>query len=444
MRIRVRAFVESARASLFLVPMFAVVLAIVVGQLGIELDSRLDGGASPLPFVLTSTVASARSVLSTIAAATISFAGIAFSVSLLIIQLGASQYSPRVVHTLFRDPFNKRVMGMVIGTFTYCLIVLRSVRSLADEGEQPVVPNLSVSVAVLLGIGAILATVAFINHSAHTMDISEILDRVSREAIDHVHGEWPAARRETEPREATTTPPTEQTSVPSFVVRFERTGWVQQMDVEGLMRCVPKGGSIVMHSGPGHYAIARTALCTMTPVPPPDDLATIERRVRGSLGIGDTRTMQQDASYGLRQLVDVALKALSPAVNDPTTAQDAIFHAGGVLAEMLHHHTPATLRLGDDDRRLVLEAQPTHDALVDLTFDETRRAAAPHPTVCLYLLDTLARLRDSVLASGLSNGVEALERQARMVRDGIESEANLPADRGRVRRAFADGPWPDR
>ena len=98
-----------------------------------------------LPLGLTSTVDSARAVLSTIAGATITFAGIAFSVSLLIIQLASSQYSPRVVHTLFRDPFNRRVMGLVVGTFTYCVIVLRSVRSPLEQGGQPIIPNLSVA-----------------------------------------------------------------------------------------------------------------------------------------------------------------------------------------------------------------------------------------------------------------------------------------------------------
>ena len=174
MRLRLSALGEKMKASLFLVPMASVVAAIVFGQLSVYVDSRLDRGSTDLAFGLSSTVDSARAVLTTIAGATITFAGIAFSVSLLIIQLGSSQYSPRVIHTLFRDPFNRRVMGLVVGTFTYCLIVLRSVRSALEESGSPVIPNLSVTIAVLLGIAAILAIVAFINHSAHTMDISEI------------------------------------------------------------------------------------------------------------------------------------------------------------------------------------------------------------------------------------------------------------------------------
>src|SRR5665811_422850 len=175
MTLRRSAFVERTRASLFFIPMLAVVAAVIVAATAIALDSRIDQNGSDLPLGFTSTVASARALLGTVAGATITFAAIAFSVSLLIIQQASSQYSPRVVHTLFRDPFNRRVMGLVVGTFTYCLLTLRSVRSSLEKGGDPVIPNLSVAIGVILGIITILAIVAFINHSAHSMDISTIL-----------------------------------------------------------------------------------------------------------------------------------------------------------------------------------------------------------------------------------------------------------------------------
>ena len=140
--LRLKTSLERVRASLFFIPMLGVVAAIVLSQVGIAVDDRFDTARWPLG--LTSTVESARAVLSTIASATITFAGIAFSISLLLIQLASSQYSPRVVHTLFRDPYNKRVMALVVATFTYCLIVLRAVRSSLEQGGEPVIPNLSV------------------------------------------------------------------------------------------------------------------------------------------------------------------------------------------------------------------------------------------------------------------------------------------------------------
>lgn len=435
MRIGLRAALEKLRTSLFFFPMMSVLAAIVLGQLGILVDSRIERGPADLPLVLSSTVESARAVLTTIAGATMTFAGIAFSVSLLVIQLGSSQYSPRVVHTLFRDPFNKRVMGLVVGTFTYCLIVMRSVRSALEENGSPVVPNLSVSVAVLLGIAAILATVAFINHSAHSMDISEILERVTRETIAQFHAGWSLA--EDGPVAPESPPPT----VSSHEMRFDRTGWVQQIDTEALVRSAPEDGTIYLDTLPGRYAIVGTAVCTI--VPPPGDVEGTERKIRRAVEIGATRTMQQDPTYGLRQLADVALKALSAGINDPTTAQDAIFHATAVLGEALRRVPPVS-HSGEGGRRLVVLQQHTHEDLVRLAFEEVRRAAATHPRVCIYLLHALERLHRSLQGPGSRTAAGALEEQARLVVAGCEAEELLPEDVDLVRTAYRERFGPHR
>ncbi|MBA2279995.1 MAG: DUF2254 domain-containing protein [Acidimicrobiia bacterium] len=317
MRLRLSSLKERVRASLFFVPMLAVIGAIAFGLVALGLDGHIDP-ATDLPLGFTSTVDSARVVLSTIAGATITFAGIAFSISLLTIQLASSQYSPRVVHTLFRDPFNKRVMALVVGTFTYCVVVLRSMRSSLEDGGDPNIPNLSVAIAVVLGITTILAIVAFINHSAHTMDISEILERVEHDAIVHIRDEWTSAGTGDGRHD-----PVPTVEEPVHIVRFERSGWVQQVDLDKLLECAPDDTLVRLDTFPGRYAVEGTPLCALSL--PPENREQTERGLRNAIGLGGTRTMQQDVSYGLRQLADVALKALSPGINDPTTAQDAIF-----------------------------------------------------------------------------------------------------------------------
>jgi len=416
-RIRLNRHLETARSSLFLVPMLSVATAVLLGEVGLAFDRRLENSAA-LPMVFTSTVSSARAVLTTVAAATISFAGVAFSVSLLVIQLGSSQYSPRVVHTLFRDPFNKRVMGIVVGTFTYSLIVLRSVRSPFEDGGDPVIPNLSVAGAVVFGVAAILAVVAFINHSAHSMDISEILRRVARESIDSTSSDWsPDAKvNASESR----VPAVGSTSV---VIRFDRAGWVQQVDLDAAVHCADPGGTVALHTASGRYAVEGTPICTISPAPTDSDSAV--ERGRAAVGLGATRTMQQDPSYGLRQLADVALKALSPGINDPTTAQDAIFHSTSVLAHLLHRSPPPGVIDGPNGRQLQLEQQPTHDDLVRLTFDEVRRAARTQPLVCVYLLESLELLHESLSHAGLTDRLAVLEQEAQLVVAGCAASTEL-------------------
>ena len=429
MNLRISALAERLRASLFFVPMVAVVIAAVLGFASLALDRHADTTLSDLPLGFTSTVESARTLLGVIAGATISFAGIAFSVSLLIIQLTSSQYSPRAVHTLFRDSFNKRVMALVVGTFTYCVVVLRSVRSALDAGGEPVIPNISVAVAVVLGIATILAIVAFINHSAHAMDVSEILERIRRETTVQIRREWTASQPGADTdREIPPTLPE-----PSSAIRADRSGWVQQIDAAAILDCLPDRTTARVETAAGRYAIEDTLLVTFSP---PTDISRLNSAVRDAFVIGETRTMQQDVTYGLRQLVDVAVKALSPGINDPTTAQDAIVHTAAVLSELLRHDPPPAVR-NIRTRRLVMAQQPSDRELIQLAYDEPRRAAAAHPTVCLYLLGTIDSLIESLNAAGLERRTIELHRQARLVAAGCRHNSLLDEDIKSVNDAYA-------
>ena len=417
MRLKLKSWLEHVRASLFLVPMIAVVLGIALAWAGIRVDHHLDQTNSTFPLSFTSTVESARALLGTIAGATITFASIAFSVSLLIIQQAASQYSPRIVYTMYRDPFTKRVMGLVVGTFTYCLLVLRSVRSPLEKGGEANIPNLSVAIAVVLGIGTILAIVAFIDHSAHSMDISNILHAVEQRTTEQIEKEWPLVDSTVTARSDRQSPEPD-----GHTVRFDQSGWVQLLDVDKLTDCLEPNMTMWVDTYPGRYAVRGTPICVLSAVP--DDVEATERNIRASLSTGDTRTMQQDVTYGLRQLTDVALKALSPGINDPTTAQDAIFHSASVVAALLQRDPPASLS-GND--RVVMAQQPTHDDLINLAFDEVRQAASALPVVCVYLLESLALLVEACPES-TPDRHEALLRQAQLVVAGCAAADNLPDD----------------
>lgn len=428
MNLGLSSIVERLRSSLFFVPMLAVIFATVMAFAVLAVDRRVDTTLADLPLGFTSTVESARTLLGVIAGATISFAGIAFSVSLLIIQLASSQFSPRVVHTLFRDPFNKRVMALVVGTFTYCVVVLRSVRSALEPGREPVVPNISVAIAVVLGIAAILAIVAFINHSAHSMDVSEILERIRRETTKQIRAEWTLAEPNTNDNEAIPPPPAESTTV----IRADRSGWVQQIDTAALLACLPDGATAYVETYAGRFAIEQSPLITLSPRIDADD---VEACLLGAFLIGETRTMQQDVTYGLRQLVDVTVKALSPGINDPTTAQEAIFHTAAVLNELLRHDPPSSVLI-DGSRCLLMTHQPSPRELVQIAYDEPRRAGATQPAVCLYLLATLESLIEIMQAARLETRTAELRRQARLIVAGCGRPEVLSEDIEAVRSAY--------
>lgn len=441
LRSRSAALVERVRSSLFVVPMLFVLAGVVLAEVLLAIDRRTGDDGLGLPFT-GATVDNARAVLTTVAGATIGFAGVAFSISLLVVQMAAGQYTPRVVSGLLRDPFTKRVMGTVVGTFGYCLIVLRAVRS-GQNGNESVTADLATAVAVVLGLVAILATIAFINHAAHSMDVSELLQKVTDDAVAVVRSEWP------DPDDGGTGPGDEPGDPTDHarVVRFEHSGWVQRIDHEHLLDALPHGTSVQLEIATGRYAVLGAPVGAYWPVPDDGEADhaadhgangahdAVEQALRAAVQLGKARTSPQDVGYGIRQLVDVALRALSTGVNDPTTAQDAVFHLCTVLHELLERRPPDVVIEGSDGRRIVRGHAYHHRELVELAFDQLRRAAASEPTVCLYLLEAIHLLCES-LSRSASEGRRALLDQAELVVAGCEHADNLPADVDAIRAAY--------
>ncbi len=334
---------------------------------------------------------------------------------------------------MFRDPFNKRVMGLVIGTFTYCLVVVRAVRSPLEGASDAVVPSISILLAVVLGIASILSIVAFINHAAHSMDVSQILRRVTDEVLSQAREAWP----EPEPSSGDTVEPGARPDPPdgAVTVRFAQYGWVQNVDYDRLLAVLPAGSRAWLDTFSGQYAVRHTPICRIAP--PPEDLAALEEAVRATVLVGETRTLQQDVAYGVRQLADVALKAMSPGINDPTTAHDAISHLGTVLADLLRRRPPAQLLTGRDGQELLVLHATTHDRLVGIAFDEVRIASADQPTVLIYLLEVLHQVERSLDGVHRPRAIGALRAQAELIR-AMNEDADVPEpDRERVRVAHA-------
>ena len=423
-----RAWGDRLRSSLFFVPMLCVIGGVILGELMLGVDALVTG----IDPRLTATVDSARTVLTTVAGATLTFAGIAFSVSLLLISLASSQFSPRVVHGMFRDPFNKRVMGLVIGTFTYCLVVLRAVRGALEGAGDAIVPSVSILLAVALGIASILAIVAFINHAAHSMDVSKILRRVTEEVLTQAESAWPEPDSDSSWAQHGTA-----ASLPAgaAAVRFSGYGWVQNVDYDRLLTALPPGTNLRLDTFAGQYAIQNTPIGHLFPAP--DDEGKIGDAVRAAVKVGESRTLQQDLAYGVRQLCDVALKAMSPGINDPTTAHDAISHLGTVLADLLGRPAPASRLVGQDGQVLLIPHATTHEHLVGLAFDEVRIASVDQPTVLIYLLDVLHQIEQALADLHRPGAVASLRRQADLIR-AMNEQAEVPKpDRERVRAAYA-------
>jgi uncharacterized membrane protein len=427
---RARAAAERLHSSFFFLPAVAVVLGFIA--------ARLLVGVQAGDWIGRSTVDSARSVLSTTAAATITFASVAFSVSLLIMQQGSNQFSPRVIHGLVRDPFNRRVIALVVGTFTYCLVSLQRVRGPLAEGGEEVVPDLAVSIGLLLGVLAVLAVVAAINHTSRHMDVSVILGGIVEQSVVTAGEPSTDDRFRVVPSSEVVPVPDSPVTVVRFADDGADDGWVQRIDRRGLLALTDPGSVVWLHTEAGRYAIRSTPLCTIWPVIREHRLDEITDGARRLVRLGATRTMSEDPGYGVRQLVDVALRALSPGVNDPTTAQDAIFHLGTVLVHRLTSDPVPCAYEDDQGRRLYANHALTDDDLAELALAELRTTTSNQPTVAVYLLQMIGQVVDAAIVNGSGGRVDPFREQARLIVATVNAGEALDVDRRRVQHTYDD------
>jgi len=397
---------DRLRSSLWFVPavfeVAAVLLAVVLVRLDRELEASTLVGFGGGP-------ESARSVLSTVAASTITFAGLVFSITVLALQLASGQYSPRVLRTFLRDRTSKVTLGITIGTFTYSLLVLQSVRS--EDGAGGVfVPSVAVSASLVLAIVAVGAFIQYINHISQSIQVSRILDAVATETSDAI--------RRLRDREPGAPPPPASAWVDE--VAADHDGVVVGVDEEALaelaasvpceLELVPAVGDPVVEGMPLLRATAPLS----------------EERLDGArreIELAPERTMQQDVAFGLRQLVDVAERALSPGVNDPTTAVQAIDRVHGALRRL------ATVPLGPrwvadrEHRPRVSVREPSWPELVSLGVDEIRRTGAGSLQVSRRLRAMLVDLSSVAPA----HRRDPIERELRLL-DASDSRSFPDAD----------------
>ncbi len=423
------------RGSLFYVPALFIVAALGLARLLTWVDSTYDLDALPVLLrspIIESTAGGARALLGTAAGATITVAGIVFSVTVVSVQLASSQFSPRVLRGFLSDPFKQNVMGFVVGTFTFCLVVLAVIRAEFDEGvirTEIAQRRLGVTVALALAVLAILAIVAFIDQSARSLQVGELVRRIADETVARIHAVHPASA---DPVDSGAAP---MPAGMGTVIRADRDGWVQRVDVPGLLEVLPPGGVVRLDTRVGAFVAQELPLATIWPEP--DDAEAVAAEVRAAVQLGRTRTMRQDPSFGVRQLVDIALRALSPGINDPTTANEVLVHLAGVVREILLRDLPPRVAGGEEGRRIYMPHNLDRGAYVRGAFSEIRVAAAGQPSVLRTLVRVLAGLDELLEVEGLPGRARPLRKEAQLVLDGLSDTELLETDVERVREMAA-------
>ena len=382
---------DAVRTQLWPLPAAAVVLAVIAGAGLPRLDSSLDDGwlTEHSDILFGGGPDAARSVLAAIAGSLITVTALTFSLTVVTLQLASSQFSPRLLRTFTTDRVVQGTLALFLATFVYSLTVLRTVRS-QDAGQAEFVPQLSVTIAYVLAVASVLALVGFLAHLVREIRVDTMLRNVHHEASLTLAAALPTGDDDSQQR-VPQVPPTADR------VMASASGFLTAVDDESLLDAAVRAGACVMiDRAPGSSLVEGTPVARVWAnggsALSGDRLAGLRDAVAAALGTGFERTSAQDIGFGLRQLTDVAVKSLSPGINDPTTAIHALGHSSALLCE-LAARDPGPRVLDDDDGivRVVL-AGPDLADLLDLAVSQPRRYGAAEPQVLARLFTLLAEL----------------------------------------------------
>lgn len=429
--VRLRAILIELRSSLWFLPALIVFGSCALAIVLIELDSRLSLELlRDFPRLFGAGAEGSRGMLSSIASSMITVASVTFSITIVALTQASSQYSSRILRNFMRDRGNQAVLGVFLGVFTYCLLVLRVIRG-GDEGQF--VPSLSVFVALILALVAISFLIFFIHHAASLLQASNVIAAAAHETLRTIDRLYPenlnANESEEEPGRDVDDWLEKQTQI---VIPAPKTGYIQSHDCEGFFRLASASHSVFrMHAGVGEFVSFDSPLVSVYSSSSLNE--TLVRNIQSTYSINSQRTIEQDAGFGIRQIVDIALKALSPGVNDNTTALTCIDYLTTINLRLANRRIARTLIFEDSQLRVIAKGS-SFEQFVDASFDEIRANAGGKAAVILRLLHSLKTIRAATDDSGRRL---LISRHISLLEDLTNRTIDSDYDARRIRRVLS-------
>lgn len=355
--------VESLSANLWLFPVVGMLGAVALSLLLHEIDGRLAQDASAW-YLFRGGPDGARAVLGAIATSIMTFTGVVFSVTVLVLQLASNQFSPRVLRTFLADRAMQTSLAVFIGTFVYSLLTLRTVRGSSNVvGEF--VPSLSVWFAVVLATGSVAMFVFFIHHVSQSIRAVNVLRRIADETREAIAKLFPEGLGE-----SASGPDQRPGGAPTLVVLHRGPPGVVMALAEELVWDVASSSEVTVALVPmlGEFVPEGSVLFEVWGDPARLDVEGLA----SSVAIGRERSVHQDPAFGFRGIVDIAERALSPGINDPSTAVQALDELHDLLRRLATRRFPDPIRVDEEGRPRIVVRRPDFDGYVQLALEEIR------------------------------------------------------------------------
>ena len=348
----------------------------------------------------------AQTILATIAASIMTVVSIVFAILLMTLTLASMQFSPRILLSFVKDRVTQWTLGIFLGTFAYCMAALPAARAL----PHPFAPVATVTCAMLLAVACVAWLIFFIHHISQAISVNHIVDRIARETEIVIDENMPDnLRLPYEPAGVPFASNKREVAVDSAI-----SGYIRYIDTRRLLELAKALKlRIRVLRRVGHFVPAGVALFSASPEERIDQQRI--RQLRSAFDIGPTRTLQQDIEFGVIQIVDIGLKAISPAVNDPSTAITCIDQLGRILIRFVSRNVPVSLLCDPPHVVRVIVPWISAESLLDTAFEQIRHYAVSDIVVSLRLLRALD---DIASTCGDLRIVEALIVRARRILAG--------------------------
>jgi uncharacterized membrane protein len=420
---------EVLRTSLWFVPAIEVAAAIVLFAVTLTADRAAYRGDFTLPgWVISGSADAARQILTTIAAAIITVVGVVFSIILVTLTLASTQFGPRMLRNFIRDRGTQVTLGTFVGTFVYSVLVLASI-GVGSHGDF--VPHIGVTVTFALMVADLAVLIYFIHHTAVSIQLPQVIASIAGDLAEAIK-EQGSGNPEPHPKAGPTAAELlSRAEAGSGVLVAPASGYVQFIKHQNLVRLAAEADAVInLEQRPGHFVVRGHRFATVWP---PEAAPLVRQALGRAHAVGPYRTLSQDVSFGIDQLVEIALRALSAAVNDTFTALTCIDWLGENLCKIVSQWHPARVYRDDQGFIRVIAAEPSYERLVQRSFEKIRQSSLGMPAVMIRMLEALARIMAETTSDGQRR---VLLEQAAMINRACERSVPEASDRADIQRRY--------
>lgn len=403
---------EALHSSFWFVPTLMLACAMGLGIVLPWLDQHGMVMTDGLWWVYSRGAGGARSILETIAGSMMTVASLVFSITIVALQLASSQFGPRLLYNFRRDTSNQLVLGTFISTFVYCLLVLRTIQG---EGNLTDVPQVSVIVGILLALASLGVLIYFIHHIAASIQADNVVAKVGAELHETISRMFPSNGRASSEVQSPSSASSQALEGRRHAITASSSGHVQSINITVLAEVASNTQGVVeVLQRPGRFVMRGEAVASLRTDRAPDQTATAS--ICAAFTLGSQRTNTQDVGFGFNQLVEIAMRAMSPGINDSFTALRCLNELGAALCYLVQRPVPSPYCYDGSGELRVIAPSVSLAEIIEEALGPLRRNARTNVMVTSRLLEIIALVSERCNNAG---GREALRRQVMSIHRGV-------------------------